>query len=354
MPLQHNSSEAAFKSNVEAERNARKSIDQALAIAYQIKRNDDIAKVKHLVGKIARGDCADSVRNDADKWITVHPHGGTGTPALIGEDGTVKGGMGGKFNGKNIKDAHGTERFTSGETNAETDARNKPNAENKVAQPIDNGAKQPHNTPLDNKTSEGSKMENGKISYTVPEDSPVKELRGVTVKNGTFKASSGKYNDPIDMVQFDLVLKVDGKDRHIGAMIKGKPELEKIFSDYNAKIAAEKKTLEDIGWSQYEAVQRRAINAQGAYEAASEHGYPVKQAAAMREADEALEAARAQYPLAAAYAKAVSYSFAHNDLESSAGTRAMKAIKNGADPLKTIEEMESSWSESASRAVNNS
>ena len=29
----------------------------------------------------------DSVRNDADKWITVHPHGGTGTPALIGEDG---------------------------------------------------------------------------------------------------------------------------------------------------------------------------------------------------------------------------------------------------------------------------
>ena len=68
----------------------------------------------------------DSVRADADKWITVHPHGGTGTPALIGEDGTVKGGMGGKFNGKNIKDAHGTKKFTSGETNAETEARNKP------------------------------------------------------------------------------------------------------------------------------------------------------------------------------------------------------------------------------------
>lgn len=66
-------------------------------------------------------------RSDADKWITVHPNGkdGHGTPALIGEDGTVKGGMGGKFNGKSIKDAHGTERFTSGETNAETEARHK-------------------------------------------------------------------------------------------------------------------------------------------------------------------------------------------------------------------------------------
>ena len=64
-------------------------------------------------------------RADADKWITVHPHGGTGTPALLGEDGTVKGGMGGKFNGMNIKNAHGTKKFTSGETNAETQERNK-------------------------------------------------------------------------------------------------------------------------------------------------------------------------------------------------------------------------------------
>ena len=39
----------------------------------------------------------DSVRADADKWITVHPHGGTGTPALIGEEGAVKGDMGGKL-----------------------------------------------------------------------------------------------------------------------------------------------------------------------------------------------------------------------------------------------------------------
>lgn len=39
---------------------------------------------------------------DEDRWITVHPNGGTGTPVLIGEDGVVKAGMGGKFNGQSI------------------------------------------------------------------------------------------------------------------------------------------------------------------------------------------------------------------------------------------------------------
>ena len=67
----------------------------------------------------------DPFAQDADKWITVHPNGKDtkGTPAVIGENGEVKGGMGGKFNGKDIRDAHGTKEFTSHETNAETEAR---------------------------------------------------------------------------------------------------------------------------------------------------------------------------------------------------------------------------------------
>jgi len=41
-----------------------------------------------------------------DQWITVHPNGpdGKGRPALIDESGTIKAGMGGKFNGRNIDD----------------------------------------------------------------------------------------------------------------------------------------------------------------------------------------------------------------------------------------------------------
>lgn len=72
------------------------------------------------------------VAQDADKWITVHPNGkdDTGSHVKIDEStGEVKSGMGGKFNGKNIKDAHGTKKFTSGETNAETAKRNEPNGE---------------------------------------------------------------------------------------------------------------------------------------------------------------------------------------------------------------------------------
>lgn len=42
-----------------------------------------------------------------DKWITVHPNGkeGKGSPVLIGEDGKIKAGMGGKFNGQKIGEA---------------------------------------------------------------------------------------------------------------------------------------------------------------------------------------------------------------------------------------------------------
>ena len=41
-----------------------------------------------------------------DKWITVKPNGqnNTGRPALIGEGGVIKGGMGGKFNGEKISE----------------------------------------------------------------------------------------------------------------------------------------------------------------------------------------------------------------------------------------------------------
>lgn len=43
------------------------------------------------------------------RWITVHPNGKDhpGQPVLIGKDGHVEGGMGGKFNGKKIDDLHG-------------------------------------------------------------------------------------------------------------------------------------------------------------------------------------------------------------------------------------------------------
>lgn len=118
---------------------------------------------------------------DADKWITVHPNGpdSTGQPALIGENGEVKGGMGGKFNGKNIKDAHGTKNFTSHETNAETEARHNAESGTKLK-----AAKLKEGHVAITKPLKVQKSEFG--GYRVdgmPENTSV-DAKHVTVKNG--------------------------------------------------------------------------------------------------------------------------------------------------------------------------
>jgi len=61
--------------------------------------------------------------------------------------------------------------------------------------------------------------------------------------------------------------------------------------------------LAAIGWPQYQAALTRAIDARYAYNAASERAIPAAEAAAMHAADKALDAARTQYPLAAAYSR---------------------------------------------------
>ena len=52
----------------------------------------------------------------ADKWITVKPNGADnkGSPALIGEGGEIKAGMGGKFNGDKISEVRSS--FTGAKT----------------------------------------------------------------------------------------------------------------------------------------------------------------------------------------------------------------------------------------------
>ena len=188
-----------------------------------------------------------------------------------------------------------------------------------------------------------------KITYTFPGDCKIAQLRGVTVYGGEFCNASGNWQGPIDAVKFET--QVDG--RNVKALIAGKLELEQALALHLAAIAAKDAILASLGWAQYQAAQKTAINARYAYDAASERGYPVKQAAAMHKANEALDAARAQYPLAAAYAKAESYSLASHDQKASAGCRAMAAIESGADPVATVAEMESNWMADAAHCVAN-
>lgn len=189
-----------------------------------------------------------------------------------------------------------------------------------------------------------------KITYTFANDTKVPEiLRGVTCTGGVFCAKSGKWQDQIDAVKFDTII----DNRRIVAMIAGKPELELLLAQHMAAIAAKDAILANIGWPQYQKIQSKAINTRHAYDDASEYGYPAKEANAMRLADEALNNAAQQYPLAAAYGKAEAYSMAAHDQKASLGNKAMIAIELGAEPLQTIANMESCWSAVAAQCVNN-
>ena len=74
---------------------------------------------------------ADAQPDNGDKWRTTE----TGSKILLGKDGTVKGGMGGKFNGKNIKEVGGTKKFTKYQTNKEREQKNEPTAKREPAKP---------------------------------------------------------------------------------------------------------------------------------------------------------------------------------------------------------------------------
>ena len=188
------------------------------------------------------------------------------------------------------------------------------------------------------------------ITYTFAADCPIAELRGVTATGGKFTRLDGKFTGTPDAVNFPTVLNGNG----VVAKIAGKPELEAALAAHLAAQKAVADRLAAIGWPEYQAAQSRAINARGAYDAASQYGYPSKQAQAMSGADDALEYAAGKYPLAALYAKAESFSFASNDSKSIAGRNAMREIEQGGDVVSAIEKMESAWSAAAQRAVDNS
>lgn len=191
------------------------------------------------------------------------------------------------------------------------------------------------------------------IEYTFPADCPVKELAGVTVKNGrpVNAGANGRC------VEFET--KVGGKS--VMARIAGKPELEAAVAQYDADLEAEKQAkraaLESAvpGLAEYESAMRNYYNAQAAYEKASEHGYPVREAAAADAADKSLAAIHEKFPATVAYREIKSYQQATNYDKSSAGDKALRAIEAGrADIFEIVAAMRAEWSAAAEKAVWNS
>jgi len=187
------------------------------------------------------------------------------------------------------------------------------------------------------------------ITYTFSQNCPIQELRGITVTCGVFCRADGRWNETPDAVRF--AERIAGRD--VIAKIAGKPELEAALAAHLAEKLAVKNRMAAMGWPQYSAARDAFANASAAYDRASEYGYPAREAQSLAIAEKALAAAGAQYPLAAAYAKAERYSSAAHDSKASAGRVALAKIEAGGDAEAAIAEMERTWSAAAKKAVDN-
>ena len=184
------------------------------------------------------------------------------------------------------------------------------------------------------------------ITYTFCLDFPVAELRGITLTGGKFCRIDGLPGNP-DAVRF--ARGINGKS--VMARIVGKSELESALADYLAAHAKKEAILSAIGWTDYAKARNAAINAFAAYERASEHGYPAKEAAAMRIADAKLATAKDAFPDAALYAMADGFSMSANYVKAAAGRDAMDAIESGCNPSEAIAAMKAAWADYCTHAA---
>lgn len=108
------------------------------------------------------------------------------------------------------------------------------------------------------------------------------------------------------------------------------------------------------GKQEYEEARGAVENARGAYDAASEYGYPAREAAAMKEAEAEFAEICQQYPVAAAWGQANSWTYASNYRKVGAGKRAMERIEAGENHETVLTEMAAEWTAAAHEAVMNS
>lgn len=194
------------------------------------------------------------------------------------------------------------------------------------------------------------------ITYTFPADCPNAQLRGVTFVGGevTRVQIGGKL---VEAVAFAGPL-VDGQK--VTARLDNRPDLQAIVAaEKEAKEAAaatKRVVLEAAvpGLAAYEAAMRTYSNAAAAYDRASEHGYPAKEAAAADAADKALTAVHEQYPATVAWRKIEAYCQASNCDKSAAGDAARRAVADGGDVFAAAQKMEAAWKAAAERAMWNS
>jgi hypothetical protein len=142
---------------------------------------------------------ADAQPTNGDKWITTEG----GSRVLLDKDGNIKGGMGGKFTGQNIKDTGGTKKFTKYATNAEREQAKqpteaKPSRENEPP-------KKPTPTP---KSKPSNPHDAAKVDISSREKEALQNYTGAMYRDMNPKLRAGKAvskEDKEDLAHLDAV-----------------------------------------------------------------------------------------------------------------------------------------------------
>lgn len=192
------------------------------------------------------------------------------------------------------------------------------------------------------------------ITYTFPADCPLPALRGLTCDGGMFDTS---YENGVFLDVVHFATRVGGKT--VSARVAGKPELMALLAAHkaaSAKAAADKQSALELavpGVGAYERAMRRYTNAVGAYNAASEHGYPMREGAALKSAEAALAAVHGEYPDTVLWRAIEGYGEAAHHEKALAGDAARAAVLAGVPIAEAHAAMDAEWRSAARRCVNN-
>ncbi len=298
---------------------------------------------------------------DSAHWITLH--GGkeheSGSHVMVDGDGKIIAGAGGKLDGKKFSPKSKSDDVMQHSARPQQTVKKPENkTDNKSLSDLHNkkeNGKLPSEGQESTTKSEGDKMENAKFGkYTVNHEKGTIEVDD-DPSHPWGGDVSGTLSDDGKFLECGEVRLKDGRSVQLNIRLEGKPELQAAAAEIQQakvdKAAKKKAALPNL--SEIEKISGALENAHYAYQSKSEYGYPHKEAAALKAAEEAMEAARARYPAEAAYLKAKSYTESHNIDKNIAGRKALEAISSGEDYKKAIEEMEKEWSDRAMGSVMN-
>ena len=108
------------------------------------------------------------------------------------------------------------------------------------------------------------------------------------------------------------------------------------------------------GLADLQNLQGDRIDAEAAYDRASNRGYPAREAATLKRIEAAYIEAKKLYPIAAAWIRADAFEAASNYAKSAAGQRAKKRIDAGEDYNGVLADMDAEWKSAAAGMSMNS